>query len=289
MLWENLREEEFPAMLERSHRVCAMAIGCIEKHGQHLPLGTDTLKGGRILEMASEREEVCVFPRLYFGDLQGAQAHPAGKGSHYGYVALSAELLLALMRELCDEIGRNGFTKILLFSSHGGNNGFLGNFLRAVRSSVKSYEVFSFYNKLVMPKDILAHIAEHGRESLPTLTDSDIAVLEEFVAQGKYDGHAGFGETSLVMGTYPELVRLDRCEAESGLSTHVADPLTSLGINWAGVWSRNQPNAYSGHAPIGLTQSIADAATEIAVQRTAAVLKFLKDDAAMESVTGRKL
>ena len=43
MLWEYLREEEFPAMLERSHRVCAFAIGCLEKHGQHLPLGTDTL------------------------------------------------------------------------------------------------------------------------------------------------------------------------------------------------------------------------------------------------------
>ena len=70
MQWEYLREEEFKPMLERTHRVCAMAIGCIEKHGQHLPLGTDTLKGGRILEMASEREEVCVFPKLFLGDLQ---------------------------------------------------------------------------------------------------------------------------------------------------------------------------------------------------------------------------
>ncbi len=289
MLWENLREEEFPDMLVRSHRVCAMAIGCIEKHGQHLPLGTDTLKGGRILEMASEREEVCVFPRCYFGDLQGAQAHRGGNGSHYGYVALSSELLLRLMREICDEIGRNGFTKILIFSSHGGNNGFLANFLRAVRDSEKSYEVFSLYNKLVMPKDILDHIAEHGRSSLPTITDSDMAVLEDYVAQGKFDGHAGFGETSLVMGTYPDLVRLDRCEAESGMSTHTTDRLTDVGINWGGAWFRDYPNAYSGHPPIGLTQSIADAATEIAVQRAAAALKLLKDDAAMEAITGRTL
>ena len=289
MLWENLREEEFRPMLDRTHRVCAMAIGCLEKHGQHLPLGTDTLKGGRILEMASEREEVCVFPKMFLGDLQGAQAHPAGDGSHYGYVALSAELLLALMRELCDEIGRNGFTKILLFSSHGGNNGFLANFLRAVRDTVKDYEVFSFYNKLVMPKDILGHVAEHGRESLPGLTDSDIAYLEDCVARGVVDGHAGFGETALVMGTYPELVRLDRCEAESGFSTHIADPLMNAGINWAGSWHRNYPNAYNGHPPVGLTQTIADAAVEIAVQRTVAVLKLLKDDEAMKSITGRDL
>ena len=115
MLWENLREEEFIPMLERSKGVCAMAVGCLEKHGQHLPLGTDVLKGGRILEMASEREEVCIFPRFYFGDLQGEQAYKAGEGVHHGFVSLSAELLLRLMRELCDEIGRNGFKKILLF------------------------------------------------------------------------------------------------------------------------------------------------------------------------------
>ena len=289
MLWEYLREEEFPAMLERSHRVCAFAIGCLEKHGQHLPLGTDTLKGGRILEWASEREEVCVFPRMYLGDLQGSQAHRAGEGNHYGYVALNAELLLALMRGICDEIGRNGFTKILIFSSHGGNSAFLGNFLRAVKDTDKPYEVFSFYNKLVMPKDILAHVAEHGRDSLPGLTDSDIAYLEDCVARGFVDGHAGIGETALVMGTYPELVRLDRCTAESGLSTHVTDRLSQLGINWGRAWHRNYPNAYNGQAPVGLTQSIADAATEIAVQRTVEVLKLLKDDKAMEEITGRKL
>ncbi len=63
MLWENLREEEFKPMIERSHGVCAVAIGCMEKHGQHLPVGTDTLESGRILEMASEREED-VSPRI---------------------------------------------------------------------------------------------------------------------------------------------------------------------------------------------------------------------------------
>ena len=139
MLWINLREEEFKPMFERVHGVCAMAIGSIEKHGQHLPLGTDTLKGGKILELASEREEVCVFPPLFFGDLQGVQANRAGEGAHYGYVALSSELLLSLLREICDEIGRNGFTKILLFSIHGGNNAFLKNFARAVTSTKKSY------------------------------------------------------------------------------------------------------------------------------------------------------
>lgn len=284
MFWENLREEEFLPMLEKTHRVCAMTVGCVEKHGQHLPLGTDTLKGSRILEMAAEREEVCIFPRHYFGDLQGCQRTKAGEGTHYGYIALSAELLLQLMRECCDEIGRNGFKKILLFSSHGGNRAFLQNFIRAVRAEKKDYEVFFFYNKLIGPREILAEIEKCGRNKFPQLTDADIQVLEDYVAAGKYDGHAGFAESAMLMGTYPELIKLDRCEVESGMSTHIADPLTELEIGWGGTWSVNQPNAYSGHAPIGLNQRIADAAVEISVERTVAVLKLLKDDAVMDPI-----
>lgn len=284
MLWENLREEEFLPMLEQTKRVCAVAIGCVEKHGQHLPLGTDTLKGGKILELAAEREEVCVFPRLYFGDLQGKQACKAGEGCHYGYIALSSELLLQMMREICDEIGRNGFKKILLFSSHGGNDAFLKNFIRAVTAEKKDYEIFMYYNKLIGPKEILDLLARQGRAEFPALTDEDIAVMEAFVAAGKRDGHAGFAESAMVMGTYPELVRLDRCEAESGVTTGIAAPLEKLDINWANSWYVNFPNAYAGHAPIGLNQRIADTAVEISVRRTVEVLKLLKDDSVMEPI-----
>jgi len=286
MLWEYLREEEFPAMIERSHGVCALNIGCVEKHGQHLPVGTDTLHGGKILEMASEREEVCVFPKLYFGDLQGAQSEKTTPDTihGYGYIALSAELLLQMMREICDEIGRNGFKKILLFSSHGGNNAFLGNFLRAVRAEKKDYDVFLYNVRIVMPKDVLDVIAERGRDYFPALTDEDIKTMEDYVAAGKFDGHGGFGETAMLMSPYPELVRLDRCEVNNGLSRHVTDPISSLGIQWGASWIVDYPDAYSGHAPIGLTKAIADAMFEIHVERVAKVLKTLKDDAVMDPI-----
>ena len=42
MQWENLREEEFNNAIERSGGLCVIPIGCLEMHGQHLPLGTDT-------------------------------------------------------------------------------------------------------------------------------------------------------------------------------------------------------------------------------------------------------
>ena len=48
MKWEYLREEEFEGAIERSGGLCVMTLGCLEKHGQHLPVGTDSLKGDRI-------------------------------------------------------------------------------------------------------------------------------------------------------------------------------------------------------------------------------------------------
>ena len=43
MIWEYLREEEFSNAVETSKGVCVIPMGCLEMHGQHLPVGTDTL------------------------------------------------------------------------------------------------------------------------------------------------------------------------------------------------------------------------------------------------------
>ena len=57
MLWEKLREEEFENAIERSGGVCIIPMGCLEKHGQHLPVGTDHLETESIIEAALKKEE----------------------------------------------------------------------------------------------------------------------------------------------------------------------------------------------------------------------------------------
>ena len=42
MFWENLAEFEFEKAVEKCGGVCVIPLGCMEKHGQHLPMGTDT-------------------------------------------------------------------------------------------------------------------------------------------------------------------------------------------------------------------------------------------------------
>ena len=104
MLWENLREEEFDAAIEKSGGLCVMVLGCLEKHGQHLPVGTDSLKGDGIAKEAAKLEEVMIFPTtLWLGNVMGAHAmSDPEKYGKYGFIAMNPHTLLNVLDELCD-------------------------------------------------------------------------------------------------------------------------------------------------------------------------------------------
>ena len=54
MQWEYLTSDEF-ALAVRESSVCIIAMGVVERHGTHLPLGTDFLSGHAIACLASEQ------------------------------------------------------------------------------------------------------------------------------------------------------------------------------------------------------------------------------------------
>jgi len=64
MLWENLREEEFDNAIKESKGLCILPVGCLEKHGQHLPVGTDVIHITEIAKRAAEIETAMVFPTM---------------------------------------------------------------------------------------------------------------------------------------------------------------------------------------------------------------------------------
>jgi creatinine amidohydrolase len=66
MQWENLTSNEFAAAV-RETGVCIIPMGVVEKHSDHLPLGTDFLAGHALASLAAERESAVVFPPFYFG------------------------------------------------------------------------------------------------------------------------------------------------------------------------------------------------------------------------------
>lgn len=266
MLWENLREEEFNDAIKQSKGVCVLPIGCLEKHGQHLPVGTDVIHITEIAKRAAEIEPACVFPTMYFGEKTGA-------GEFKGTVIFSPELRLQILKETLSEIFRNGFDKILLYNGHGGNQAMISYFSRGTLYQNNGYSVFDYSlgSDFATPKKIL-------NEGYKYLTTEDRKILQQYVEQKKKFGHADFVETGWVYGVRPETVRLDKAEQESNLSTHRFDEFSNLKINTPFTWMANYPNSYEGDMHDGMNERIARAMVDYSVSRLVQVLRFLKEE-----------
>ena len=182
--WEELTASDFREGIRRSQGTCLLPFGILEKHGPHLPLGTDLLDVRYAALHAAEQEYAVVFPEYYFGQIAEARHEP-------GAMAYSRNLQLALLQETTDEMARNGCKKVLIVNGHGGNNSLLPYFAQTQLDKPHDYVVYVFDE----------HTPSSGGPAKKT---------------SSVDWHAGESETSNMMISHPELVHPDRAARESG-------------------------------------------------------------------------
>jgi creatinine amidohydrolase len=214
--WEELTAADFRQAIQQSKGTCLLPFGILEKHGPHLPLGTDLLNVRYASLHAAEQEYAVVFPEYYFGQIFEAKHEP-------GTVAYSMELELRLLQETSDEMARNGCKKIIIVNGHGGNEHLLPFFAQA---------------QLDRPHDYVVYVldGERSRPGGPPKKSTGI------------DYHAGENETSNTIATHPELVHLDRAASESGADQKRAPlPETIYTGIW---WYARFPNHYSGDGSV---------------------------------------
>ncbi|MDO5479353.1 MAG: creatininase family protein [Clostridia bacterium] len=277
--WEKLTSPEFEEAIEKSKGLCILPLGCLEKHGEHQTVGCDAFIGDILTKAAAELEYAVVFPTGYWvGDLFGVRS-AAKPETVRGGIAIKPETLLTVLTELCEEIARNGFRKILIVNVHGGNVGFLDFFVRAM-----CYEKRNFATMWVRattrcsdPKVLYPDILSRP-EAYPMMTDEDMAVLKKFAETGTGGGHADLCEVAMCMSEMPETVRPDMFESCSGISTGKADYLTKMGVNHGKVFGVNFPNAFHGYASTGCTANIGKAMVKAEAERLAKIFKTLKED-----------
>ena len=215
--WDELTAADFPDALERANAVCVLPIGVIEKHGAHLPLGTDVMAAREAAMRAAEQEYAVVFPHYYFGQICEARHQP-------GCIAIGPELLTSLLQEVCDEIARNGFEKILIVNGHGGNIHWLNFFCQG---------------QLARRRDYAVYVARHP---------SDEEIERRIAAKRKTDwgGHADELETSWMMVVRPDLVKLECAGDEDG---RPRGRLTCGDQAYTGIWwYADFPDHYAGDA-----------------------------------------
>ena len=72
--WEELTAGDFREGIKRSQGTCLLPFGILEKHGPHLPLGTDLLDVRYAALHAAEQEYAVVFSRILFWPDRRGQA-----------------------------------------------------------------------------------------------------------------------------------------------------------------------------------------------------------------------
>jgi creatinine amidohydrolase len=216
MQWEALTAADFQQAVQDTG-VCVVPLGVLEKHSEHLPLGTDCYIAHRIACLAADKEPAVVYPSLFFGQIYEARCFP-------GTITIHPRLLLELLSDVLDNIGRNGFKKIVLYNGHGGNNHLIGFLAQCSLWEQKPYELYVPTRRL----------SPEGQKEWDDRADAQDS------------GHAGEYETALMLGLFPDLVKMDRVPEQParplGRFGEMSDAYNAI---W---WYADYPDHYAGDA-----------------------------------------
>ena len=217
MRWEELTGDLFPQAVKQAGGVCLLPLSCIERHGHHMPLGTDMYIGHDVCQRAAELEPVVVFPDFIYTQILEARHMP-------GCIGIQPDLTIRLLENVCSEIARNGLKKIVIVNSHGGNDHLIHYFAQI---------------QLAHPCDYVVYVAE------PSYVSEDPATTAQW--ETTVDGHAGERETSMVLAIRPELVKTETLPADGeGMPQDRLKSLRDLGTDMGIWWYADHPTHYCG-------------------------------------------
>jgi len=244
--WDELTASDFPAALAKSSQTCILPMGILEKHGPHLPIGTDLIHVREWAGRTVKQEYAVIFPDYFYGQINEARQQP-------GTFALPSKVIWDLLDATIEEIARNGFKKIVIINGHGGNPEFIRFFMQSQLNKKRDYAVF-----LVEAKGDADFTAKVNK-----IRKTDAAL----------DQHAGEKETSVIEYYRPDLVQMNKASQESGTNQQRL-PLPAYTPIW---WYANYPNHYAGEGAAA-TKELGKLVTDFEIETLANALKVIKAD-----------
>ena len=163
--------------------VVIFPVGSVEEHGDHLPLGTDSIQPEYIALEVAKKTGCLVAPPIRYGICNATRNFP-------GTLTIEFDTLYKVAHDVLSELVRNGFYRIIVLSGHAGNSHMVALRLAAQDIVVKNDEAKAKGNVRIM---VLSDFDFAG-ELTPRYASVD-------------DGHAGTLETSRVMAIKPELIK----------------------------------------------------------------------------------
>jgi creatinine amidohydrolase len=217
--WQDFRAPEFRE-IDPLRTIAILPTAAIEQHGPHLPVGTDTIINGGLLDLLRARcpEDL---------DLRILPLQAVGKSNEHlwaaGTLTLTAETALRVWTEIGLSVARAGVRKIVILNSHGGNADLISILARELR----------------VRAGMLAVRLGWGASGLPEGL---------FSAQETAFGiHGGDVETSLLLHLRPETVDMAQArDFRSTAETASIPPIGALAYGW--IASDLNPEGVVGEA-----------------------------------------
>lgn len=188
VLWQEWLRHEFEQALDQAP-VVIVPVGSVEQHGPHCPMDVDI---SAPFHMAVDvAKSVTDFPVVV--------APPVWSGfTHYnmgfpGTISLRLETFQALLADICRSIHANGFHRIITVNGHGGN----AAPCRAVSWQLAEEDIFTL--------------------SL-SWWDAVETELRQWSATDEGVGHGGEWETAVQLHLRPQMVDMDRAQADDTLT-----------------------------------------------------------------------
>ncbi len=172
-LWNELTHSKFIEAAGKTE-VVIMVTGSLEAHGNHLPLGTDTIMPDYLAQRVAQETNALVLPPIPIGNSWTFETFE-------GTLSIKAHTLIDLYTDIMKGVFAHGFKYIVVLNGHGGNVSAIQ--LAAQRATHQGERVVILVNWWI-------DLAKTAREE----------VLET------YEGHAAEDETSEVMYVRPDLV-----------------------------------------------------------------------------------
>jgi creatinine amidohydrolase len=198
MTWQDIAD----AGADTARWIAVVPLAAVEQHGPHLPLGVDTFIAetylARVLQRLPEELPVTFLPVQRIGVSVEHVAFP-------GTLTLSAATAIAAWTELGESLAGAGVRKLVLITSHGGNVAAMELVARDLRARFGMLAVTVGWHRFGYPDDAFA--GEEKRHGI----------------------HGGDIETSLMLASKPETVRMDKAPKATPATVAMANEFIWLG------------------------------------------------------------
>jgi len=182
--WNDLTWPEVQVAVAETPYVL-LALGAVEEHGPHLPLGTDTFAAEAFSTRIAEAAGLIELPVLPYGQVWSLE--------HFdGSLSISDETLVALITEIAGGLARVGVKGLVLYSAHLGNTA-------AMKKATRALEQIGGLPAISMAYPGLTSVAAQVRES----PQSHPTIM-----------HADELETSILLALRGDVVHMERAVAE---------------------------------------------------------------------------